>query len=59
MIAVTATDADDQLFSMSNRGAYIAVAAPGTDVLVLAPDGAYQLSSGTSFRPPISPASRP
>jgi subtilisin family serine protease len=49
VIAVTATDADDQLFSMSNRGAYIAVAAPGTDVLVLAPDGAYQLSSGTSF----------
>ena len=49
VIAVTATDADDQLFALSNRGAYIAVAAPGADILVLAPDGAYQLSSGTSF----------
>jgi Subtilase family len=49
VIAVTATDADDQLFAMSNRGGYIAVAAPGADILVLAPDGAYQLSSGTSF----------
>ena len=49
VIAVAATDPDDQLFAMSNRGGYIAVAAPGADILVLAPDGAFQLSSGTSF----------
>jgi subtilisin family serine protease len=49
VIAVSATDADDKLFAQSNRGAYIAVAAPGTDILMLAPGGAYQVSSGTSF----------
>jgi subtilisin family serine protease len=34
---------------MANRGRYIAVAAPGVDILSLAPGGAYQLSSGTSI----------
>ena len=33
VIAVTATDSDDQLFKMANRGRYIAVAAPGVDIL--------------------------
>src|SRR5262249_48793153 len=32
VIAVTATDADDKLFSGANRGRYIAVAAPGVDI---------------------------
>jgi len=49
VIAVTATDADDHLFSMANRGGYVAVAAPGVDILVPAPGGSYQISSGTSF----------
>ncbi len=48
VIAVTATDADDQLFSAANRGSHIAVAAPGVDLLLPAPGG-YQLTSGTSF----------
>jgi hypothetical protein len=48
VIAVTATDAADALFSGANRGKYIAVAAPGVDILVPAPDGAYQLTTGTS-----------
>jgi Subtilase family len=48
VIAVTATDATDALFSGANRGKYIAVAAPGVDVLVPAPDGGYQLTTGTS-----------
>jgi subtilisin family serine protease len=48
VIAVTATDADDKLFSGANRGSYISVAAPGVDILVPAPDGAYQLTTGTS-----------
>jgi subtilisin family serine protease len=48
VIAVTATDADDALFSGANRGAYIAVAAPGVDVLVPAPGGTYQFTTGTS-----------
>jgi subtilisin family serine protease len=49
VIAVTATDAEDRIFAASNRGPYIAVAAPGVDILVAAPDGAYQIQSGTSF----------
>ena len=49
MIAVTATDADDKLFLQSNRGHYIAVAAPGEQILVAIPDGKYEVSSGTSY----------
>jgi subtilisin family serine protease len=49
VIAVTATDAADKLLAQANRGGYIAVAAPGVEILVLAPGAAYQLSSGTSF----------
>ena len=48
VIAVTATDVDDKLFTGANRGKYVAVAAPGVDILVPAPDGAYQLTTGTS-----------
>ncbi len=49
VIAVTATDADDKLFEQSNRGSYIAVAAPGAQILVANPGGAYEMSSGTSY----------
>lgn len=49
VIAVTATDSDDQLFKQSNRGDYVAIAAPGVDILLPSPDGGYQVSSGTSF----------
>jgi subtilisin family serine protease len=48
VIAVTATDADDKVFAQANRGNYIAVAAPGVDVLVPAPDANVALTSGTS-----------
>ena len=48
VIAVTATDVDDKLFTGANRGNYIAVAAPGVDILVPAPENAYQLTTGTS-----------
>jgi subtilisin family serine protease len=49
VIAVTATDASDQLPAFANRGRYIAVAAPGVDLMLLAPNGTLQFSSGTSF----------
>ena len=49
VIAVSATDAQDKLFPASNRGAYIAVAAPGVDIFLPAPDEKYQMTSGTSF----------
>jgi filamentous hemagglutinin family protein len=48
VIAVTATDANDRVFTGANRGRYIAVAAPGVDILVPAPDSTYQLTTGTS-----------
>jgi len=48
VIAVTAIDVDNKLFAGANRGRYVAVAAPGVDVLVPAPKDAYQLTTGTS-----------
>lgn len=49
VIAVSATDQQDKLFTASNRGNYIALAAPGVDIFLPAPDGKYQMTSGTSF----------
>ncbi len=49
VIAVTATDADDRLFPGANRGSHIAVAAPGVDLLLPAPEAGYQMTTGTSF----------
>src|SRR6516162_10117149 len=48
VIAVTATDINDKLFTGANRGKYISVAAPGVDILVPAPEGEYQITTGTS-----------
>jgi hypothetical protein len=49
VIAVSATDAQDKLFAASNRGNYVALAAPGVDIFLPAPDEKYQMTSGTSF----------
>jgi len=49
VIAVSATDAQDKLFTASNRGNHIAIAAPGVDIFLPAPDEKYQITSGTSF----------
>jgi hypothetical protein len=48
VIAVSAIDEQARIYPMANRGDYIALAAPGVDVLVAAPRGAYDLSTGTS-----------
>jgi subtilisin family serine protease len=48
VIAVTATDDHDRLFKGANQGNYIAIAAPGVDILVPAPNNAIQLTTGTS-----------
>jgi subtilisin family serine protease len=48
VIAVTATDSRDAVFAGANRGNYVALAAPGVDVFAPAPDGTYQLTTGTS-----------
>lgn len=49
VIAVTATDYDDHLFAMANRGSHVAIAAPGVDILVATPGESYKMESGTSF----------
>jgi subtilisin family serine protease len=48
VIAVTATDQNDQLFAQAVQGPHVAVAAPGVDILAPAPDGTYQVTTGTS-----------
>lgn len=48
VIGVTATDADDKLMPLANRGPQVSVAAPGVEILAVAPDGKYQITSGTS-----------
>ena len=49
VIAVSGIDAQEKLFAASNRGNYIAIAAPGVDIFLPAPDEKYQITSGTSF----------
>lgn len=48
VIAVTALDANDKVFTMANRGRHIAVAAPGVDVLVAQTASGYGTTTGTS-----------
>ncbi len=48
VIAATATDSQDRRFVGANVGAYIAVSAPGVDVMLPAPGGGYALETGTS-----------
>jgi subtilisin family serine protease len=48
VIAVSATDVDDRTYKNGNRGKHVAIAAPGVDILVPAPEGGYQLTTGTS-----------
>jgi subtilisin family serine protease len=48
VIAVTATDVDDHLLNVANHGSYVAVAAPGVDIFVAAPNGGYDFTTGTS-----------
>jgi subtilisin family serine protease len=49
VLAVSGTDAQEKLFAASNRGNHIAIAAPGADIFLPAPDEKYQITSGTSF----------
>jgi subtilisin family serine protease len=48
VIAVGATDSHDDPFSGETRGDYVAVSAPGVDVLAVAPGG-FDLTTGTSI----------
>jgi subtilisin family serine protease len=49
VIAVSGIDAKEKLFAASNRGGHIAIAAPGADIFLPAPEEKYQIASGTSF----------
>ena len=55
VIAVTAVDAQKRLYVRANRGAYVAIAAPGVDVWVplTANDSKGKYMSGTSFASPF------
>jgi subtilisin family serine protease len=48
VIGVTATDAEDKVMPQANRGPQVSLAAPGVQILAAAPDGSYQVTSGTS-----------
>jgi subtilisin family serine protease len=48
VIAVTATDENDRVFRGANQGEYVALAAPGVDILVPAPHSGVQFTTGTS-----------
>lgn len=49
VIAATAVDRNKKLFSLADRGRFIDYAAPGVNVLTIAPEGKYRLASGTSI----------
>jgi subtilisin family serine protease len=49
VIAVTAIDATDKRYAHANRGTYIAISAPGVDILAPADGGRHAFLSGTSF----------
>lgn len=49
VLAVTAVDAIDRLYTQANRGEYIDIAAPGVDIVATVPDGQYPPLSGTSM----------
>jgi subtilisin family serine protease len=49
VIAVTALDSNDQVYQEANHGRYIAVAAPGVEILAPAKRGGRALYTGSSF----------
>jgi hypothetical protein len=53
-VAVSATDANDNLSSYSNYGNWITLSAPGDNILTTNNGGGYGAWSGTSFSSPIA-----
>ena len=49
VLSVTAVDVEAKPYMQANRGDYIDLAAPGVDVLVIAPGSSYDMASGTSY----------
>lgn len=53
VVAVAATTPSDTLASFSNRGTWITLAAPGTNITSTLTGGGYGSASGTSFSAPL------
>lgn len=53
VIAVTALDADAQVYRQANQGPYVALAAPGVNVWTAASVSGGRLRSGTSYAAPF------
>jgi len=49
VIAVTAVDANEQLYPEATRGDFIALAAPGVEIASTRPGGKFMASSGSSY----------
>jgi len=49
VIGVAATDQDDRTARWSNRGGWVSVSAPGTDILSTLPLDRYAVKNGTSY----------
>ena len=49
VIAVTAVDANEQIYPEATQGDFIALAAPGVEIVSTSPGGKVMVSSGTSF----------
>jgi len=49
VLATTAVDDKQKLFSMADKGYFIDYAAPGVEILTTAPGGKYTLATGTSL----------
>jgi hypothetical protein len=57
VLSVTAVDGTGELSAYAARTGHIDVAAPGSRVLTLSPDGSVRVASGTSLSAPIVSAS--
>lgn len=54
LVAVSATDINDNRTSWSSYGSYIDLAAPGASIYTTRNNGSYQFASGTSFASPVT-----
>ena len=53
VIAVSATNQDDSFAKYSNRGEYVDISAPGTDIISTDTGGMYSTMTGTSMATPF------
>ena len=49
VLTATAVDENKKLFDMADKGLFIDYAAPGVNILTIAPGGKYKLATGTSI----------